>query len=129
MKGVQVFWLIGLKILTIVGLSLTLAGCGTMAPQDESIPSTPVGPSSGIVARTLTYSTGGVACGGGQTIAYRFDWGDGTYSGWSSSTNATKAWETAGTYQVRAQARCGPLSLSAWSSVKFVSISPGCPCG
>jgi len=52
-----------------------------------SAPNTPSGPSSGQAGESLTFSTGGSTCSQGHSVQYRFDWGNGNYSSWSSSTS------------------------------------------
>jgi len=114
----------------LLGLSmilLGLAGCADLTPTGHtvSIPNIPSGPSSGEVGQSLTYSTGGSSCNQGHSVQYLFDWGDGTSSAWSSSTTASKTWNSTGTYQVKAQARCeaDPSVVSAWSSARSVSVT------
>ncbi len=94
-------------------------------PQETiSTPSTPTGPSSGETGQSLTYSTGGSTSNLGHSVEYRFDWGDGSYSGWTSSTSASHSWSSAGTYSVKAQARCATHTgiVSSWSNSKIVTI-------
>lgn len=90
-----------------------------------STPNTPTGPSSGQVGQTLTFSTGGASCSQGGSVEYRFDWGSGNYSAWNSSTSASHSYNTAGTYTVKAQARCSSdhSVVSDWSTGKNVSIT------
>jgi len=99
------------------------------APHTVSTPSIPSGPSTGNTGQSLSYSTGGSTCNQGHAVEYRFDWGNGTYSSWGSSTSASKSWGIAGTYQVKAQARCAANTsvVSAWSSAKSVTIGPSGP--
>jgi hypothetical protein len=89
-----------------------------------STPSTPSGSTSGQTNTSYTYSTGGATSTAGHSVQYRFDWGDGTLSSWSSSTSASKSWSSPGTYDVKAQARCATDNsvLSAWSPVRSVTI-------
>ena len=88
-----------------------------------SIPNIPGGPISGIIGTAYAYSTGGSISNLGHTVQYRFDWGDGSYSDWSSSTSASKSWASTGTFQVKAQARCATDSVeSNWSNVLSVTI-------
>jgi len=75
-------------------------------PHTVSAPTTPSGPTTGEPNTSYTYSTGGAACSHGHAVEYRFDWGDGTYSSWSTSTSASHQWAADGTYTVRAEARC-----------------------
>ncbi|MEE9162952.1 MAG: Ig-like domain-containing protein, partial [Candidatus Neomarinimicrobiota bacterium] len=88
-------------------------------------PNTPSGSSSGTINTPYTYSTGGSSSNAGHSLEYRFDWGGSSYSIWSSSTSASHAWSSAGTYSVKAQARCAthPSVVSNWSSSKTVTIT------
>lgn len=119
-------WMLLLAV-GMVGLLLGLVGCQDLAqvPHTVSTPGRPSGPSSGEVGQSLTYSTGGASCSDGHSVQYWFDWGDGTYSSWSSSTTASKSWSSPGTYQVRAQARCSSDSsvVSSWSPSRTVTIT------
>ena len=97
----------------------------TISSETVSKPTTPSGSSSGNVGTLYSYSTGGSSNSLGHNIQYRFDWGDGAYSTWSSSTSASHSWSSGGTYSVKTQARCTTHTgvLSNWSSVKSVTIS------
>ncbi len=90
-----------------------------------STPNKPSGLSSGFVNTSYSFTTGGSTDSLGHAVQYRFYWGNGLYSVWSSSTSASKAWSNPGTYQVQAQARCAsnPSIVSGWSSKKAVTIS------
>jgi V8-like Glu-specific endopeptidase len=98
-----------------------------------SAPSVPSGPSAGLLGTALAYSTGSATCNQGHSVEYCFEWGDGVYSTWSSSTSASKSWSAVGTYQVKAQARCSSNTaiVSALSSAKSVQICviPSAPTG
>ncbi len=83
------------------GFSVTIGQTETV-----STPSTPSGQASGTVGTSYTYSTGGATSSLGHPVEYRFNWGDGTYSDWSSSATASKSWSSSGTYVVRALSRC-----------------------
>jgi len=91
-----------------------------------STPTTPSGPTSGSAGTSYSYSTGGASSNLGHALQYRFDWGDGTYSAWSSSTATSKSWASAGSYSVKAQARCATHNavVSAWSSGHPMTIIP-----
>jgi len=104
------------------------SGCKNVtisAPHTVSTPSTPSGPSSGETGQALNYTTGGSTGSQGHSVQYRFDWGDGTYSTWSSSTSGSHSWSSAATYCVKAQARCSVDTsvTSSWSGCKNVTIS------
>lgn len=93
-----------------------------------STPGTPSGTTSGTVNTTYTYTTTGATSSLGHTVQYRFNWGGGDYSSWSTSTSATKSWSTAGTYSVTVEAQCQThpsiSSVSAALSVTITSSSP-----
>ena len=80
----------------------------------------PIGPSTGNVNQVLTFSAS-VNSNIAGSPEYRFDWGDGSYSSWSSSSSASHSWSSPNTYVVRAQARY-PSITSEWSSGKDVKI-------
>jgi hypothetical protein len=92
-----------------------------------STPATPSGTSSGTAGTSYTYTTSGSSSSLGHSIQYRFDWGDGTNSGWLAvgTTQSPHSWAAAGTYSVTAQARCASHTfvLSSTSSTFSASIS------
>ena len=83
-----------------------------------STPTIPSGPTNGTTGTSYSYSTGGSNSSLGHTVEYQFDWkGDGSdLSPWGLSTQS-KTWAVAGTYNVRARARCATDTsvLSSWS--------------
>jgi len=88
-------------------------------------PSTPTGATSGMVGTAYTYTTGGSTSSMSHSIQYRFDWGDGTYSVWLpvGTTSASHSWLAAGTYNVRAMARCSTHYVqSDWSTALAVDL-------
>ncbi len=88
-------------------------------------PTTPSGPASGMAGGSYTYSTGGSSSSSGHTLQYLFDWGDSSDSGWLAvgTTSAAHVWSTAGTYNVRAMARCSLHWVqSAWSPTLPVTL-------
>lgn len=93
-------------------------------PHRVSTPSTPSGPSVGLPAETLTFSTSGSTCNKGHSVQYQFNWGDGTaVSSWGTAARQ-KAYTSVGTYGVSARARCSAGVNSAWSGVMYVTIVP-----
>ena len=96
---------------------------------------TPTGSSGGVVGTVHTYQTGGVTNNLGHTVEYRFNWGDGSYSTWSMATSASHAWTTAGSYLVKAEARCQTdttvmavsvgLTVGSYSTNNMVLIPAG----
>jgi len=90
-------------------------------------PSTPSGNSSGLPATSYSYSTAAVDPDG-QNVYYIFDWGDGqtTQTGWYSSgatASASHSWASAGVYSVKVKAIDSMGAVSAWSSIKTVTIN------
>jgi hypothetical protein len=92
-------------------------------------PSTPVGLTSGNCGTSYSYSTGGSTTSLGHSVQYKFDWDDGSDSGWLAvgTTSASHIWAAAGTYDVRAMARCATHTTveSLWSSTLAMSITCG----
>ncbi len=99
-----------------------------------SVPSTPVGPNLGSLGASYSFSTGGSTSNLGHRVEYQFDWGDGTFSPWGSSTQS-KSWNILGTFLIKARARCATDTsvMSDWSSaltfdIETISI-PSPPAG
>ena len=90
------------------------------AMETITAPNVPSGVANGVLGTSYTYSTGGSTSNLGHTVEYRFNWGDGTYSAWSTGTSASHSWTVAGTYSVSAEARC-----QTHASVTAVSTSVG----
>ena len=94
------------------------------APQPTFVTaSMPAGPSTGKTNQILTFSTSADTNVAGN-LEYRFDWGDRSYSSWSSLPSVSHSWSSPGTYTIRAQARLvtGAL-ISEWSPSKTVNIA------
>ena len=70
------------------------------------------------------FETGGSSSNLGHSVEYRFDWGNGTHSGWLPSGTASKAWVEPGQYNVKSQARCVSHNsvISDWSDGLVVNI-------
>ncbi len=85
--------------------------------------SMPAGPSTGKTNQVLTFSTSADTNLAGS-LEYRLDWGDGSYSSWSSLPSTSHSWSSPGTYTIRAQARLvtGALTFE-WSPSKTVNIA------
>jgi len=135
-------------VVTFDNLSLDKAGTGYMlransgslTEVDSSLfniiscsittPNTPTGTGTGAKGISYSFATGGSTDSLGHTVEYRLDWGDGTFSDWTTSLTASHAWTIVKAdpyndpYQVKAQSRCQahPSVVSAWSAVKNVSI-------
>jgi len=102
----------------------SIAITASSSVHEVTVPNTPEGPSTGAPGVSYTYTTVGASCSQGHSVEYYFDWGDGAHSSWSSSTSASHTWSAAGTYAVKAQARCSvdPGVTSLWSEGKTVSL-------
>ena len=104
--------------------TITASGAETV-----STPNTPSGSSSGGIGVSLDFTTGGSTSSLGHDIQYLFDWDDGSDSGWLAvgTTQASHSWAAAGTYNIRAMARCATHTTieSAWSGTRAVTISDG----
>ena len=97
------------------------------APQPTFVTaSMPAGPSTGKPNQLLTFSTSASTNIAGS-IEYRFDWGDESYSSWSSSPNASHSWSSPVTYRIRTQARVIPAFTSEWSTGLGVVITSPSP--
>ncbi|OYD15345.1 hypothetical protein CH330_05930, partial [candidate division WOR-3 bacterium JGI_Cruoil_03_51_56] len=95
-------------------------------------PATPSGPSTG--KKDSLYSfTSVTADPDGDSICYRFDWGDGDTSDWTGWVpsgepgGAIHAWFRAGSYYVKSQAKDVNEALSSWSSGHQVTIANNPP--
>jgi len=91
-----------------------------------STPNVLNGPTSGATGQPCTYTAGGSSSTLGHVVEYQFDWkGDGSdLSSWGSATQS-KTWNAAGTYNVRARARCvtHTSAVSSWFGVLPVNIA------
>lgn len=90
-----------------------------------SAPSTPSGSATGETGQSISYATGGAVSSDGHAVQYSFDWGDGTTPVWTTALSQPHSWSAAGSYQVKAQARCAthPAIVSEWSAALTVTIS------
>jgi len=109
----------------------SISGTGTVQvvvqeppPPGVTQPDTPTGPASVRTGEEGIYQTGGSESSFDDEVEYRFDFGDGTTSGWSTATSASHAWGVAGTYGVAAQARSPivPALQSTWSEDRPVAV-------
>ena len=97
------------------------------APNTPSIPS---GPQSGVTGESYEYSTSATDVDGDQ-VYYWFDWDDGTNSGWVGPYNsgqegsATHAWNTPGTYNIKAKAKDTNNAESGWSDELTIVLTQG----
>lgn len=106
--------------------NFSIGGTGSAAVETVTAPSVPVGPVDGYTVTYYLFSTGESSSSQGDAVQYMFDWGDGTDSGWlpEGTTEAGNKWSLAGTYAVRAKARCVEHTdiESPWSGNLSVTI-------
>ena len=104
------------------------------APPSHAIttPSVVNGTASGETGELLVFEASGAECSLGHRVEYRFDWGDGSFSRWSSSGTAAHTYWSERVlkgYTVRAQARCADdhSIISDWSPGHEVRIGVDLP--
>lgn len=71
-----------------------------------SKPGTPTGEINPVENISYTYTTSGAESNLGHTVEYQFDWGDGSFSSWSTSTSSSHSWSSTGERQITVTARC-----------------------
>ncbi len=112
--------------LTIVGRTFTVSQTGVPQAETVSAPTLPDGPTSGTLGESYDYSTGGSSSSLHHPVEYQFDWkGDGSVlSSWGPASQS-KTWDSAGTYYVKARARCQNDTgvVSSWSAALTVTIA------
>lgn len=102
-------------------------------------PPSPSGPDTGIPDTSYSF-TATTTDSDGDQVAFKFDWGDGTESGWTSLVNSgssgsmSHSWSGQGTYQVRAKAKDVNGAESGWSGAHEIVIghppnTPSVPTG
>jgi len=96
--------------------------------QPPNIPDIPSGETNGMVGISYTYSTDEVTDPDGDTpIEYIFDWGDGSNSGWGTSTSAAHVFSSKGTFEIKVKARDTYGAESAWSESLIVFMDNNAP--
>lgn len=96
----------------------------TNTPPDT--PSRPSGPTTGRTGTSYTYTSSTTDDTG--PVYYRFDWGDGTDSGWlgpydpGAVAAADYTWSSDGNYSIRVRAKDGEDAESDWSDPLVVSM-------
>jgi|GEM_PF-2382008 len=94
-----------------------------LRPDTVTQPNAPLGPASGFVGQSVSFSTGGATSNKGHEIQYRFDWGNGSFSAWGESSR-NYSYISQGRYVVRAQARSNVNTSieSDWSDDRVINI-------
>jgi hypothetical protein len=119
----------GFAALVLAAAALVLApGCGKKN-RAVSRPDAPTGPSLGTADSAYTFVARATDADG-DSVAIRFDWGDGDTSEWSQwvetedRVHGSHAWSCIGTFMVRAQAHSTDSTTSAWSDFLQVRMEP-----
>jgi outer membrane protein assembly factor BamB len=115
-----------------VALALLSPVCKKPANRPPATPEVPTGVTSG--DRDTIYEFRSVAVDpDGDRVALRFAWGNGDTTGWSAwvasgeTVNTFHLWDSAGFYEVSAQAKDDSSSLSDWSASRAVAIGNMAP--
>ena len=69
------------------------------------------------------YFTSAVDPNNGDTVYYKFDWGDGSTSEWTTAETVENSWDTGGTYTVKAMAKDDSEAESDWSDGLTVTVN------
>jgi hypothetical protein len=88
--------------------------------REPSAPSRPSGPSNGTVNSSYSFNTS-ASDPDNNSLQYLYDWGDGTVSGWGTSS-CTHSWAAAGSFCVKAKASDGSLE-SGWSACRTLAVA------
>jgi hypothetical protein len=93
-----------------------------MENQRPNKPSTPTGSSKGDPDTEYTFSTS-TTDPDGDSIMYKWDWGDGNYSEWLETSEASHTWTTEDKFEIRVIAKDIHGGESEWSD-PFVFSTP-----
>ncbi len=115
-----------LMFIALICSTVILSGCKKNKAPD--VPSTPDGPTSGIINIEYTF-TSSAEDPEEDSVTIRFDWVDGDTSEWSSwkasgdSVITSHSWSDTGTYNIKAQAKDKKDAFSEWSDWHQIVIS------
>lgn len=76
------------------------------AEETISKPGTPAGETNPVKDINYSYITSGATSNLDHVVEYRFNWGDGSNSSWSTTKSASHSWATTGSKNVTVTARC-----------------------
>jgi hypothetical protein len=116
-------------ILLIISAAFLSCSDEPSAPEEEiSQPAMPTGDQSANLNESKIYKTGGTKSNLGHAVVYRFDVDADSvhqYTAWSSIDSVSASWPDAGSYSVKAQARCAEHTkeISPWSSGLRVAVA------
>jgi hypothetical protein len=102
---------------------------GSAAPGNNppNNPFQPEGPDEGFVDIEYSFETH-TDDPDGDDVYYKFDWGDGTDSGWlgpfssGDTVNESHSWDSEGNYELRAKAKDEEGDESGWSYSSYIDI-------
>jgi len=94
------------------GLLVKLSAIENQRPNK---PATPSGPAKGEPDTEYTFTTTGATDPDGVVVSYMWDWGDGNYSDWLDTTEATYTWSYEDNFEVRVIAKDNIGGESDWS--------------
>jgi hypothetical protein len=103
-------------------------GSPTAINQPPYIPNTPIGLSEGVTGTLYSFLTSTIDPNR-DNISYKFDWGDGNISGWTSyissgnSITLSHSYSSTGTYYVKVKAKDSQEVESGWSNGHQIKIS------
>ncbi len=117
---------LNLMLIALIFSAVFLTGC--KKNKSPEIPSTPSGSTSGSINTEYTF-TSSAEDPNGDSVAIRFDWGDGDTSEWSSwetsgdSISLFHTWSDSGSYLIKAQAKDKNEVISDWSAGLLIVIA------
>ncbi|VVB62119.1 Uncharacterised protein [uncultured archaeon] len=91
---------------------------------DNQLPTKPTinGPAKGKPDKNYTFTASSTDPDGGVALLYRWDWGDGNYSNWLSTAEATHSWTYKDDFQIRVMSQDEAGGESDWSDPLPISI-------
>jgi hypothetical protein len=111
----------------VIICTIIITGCKRKNTAPDN-PSVPTGPSNGLPNINYNFITSATDQDG-DSVSIQFDWGNGTTSNWSnyvtsgSSVSMSYAWQSIGTYQIKAKAKDTKEENSEWSNTLSITIA------
>jgi len=98
-----------------------------LATEAIPAPNAPSGPRTVLAGVLQGFAASGASSNLGHPLQYSFDWGDGTFSGWTPAgvTSSFHTWSRVGLYRSTVQSRCieHPTVVSAVSPAHMIVVS------
>lgn len=117
----------GNPIIVVMSRAHRAAAFYKQVNQRPNAPTAPSGPDTGYVDSTYSFSTS-TTDPDGDSLAYRFDWGDGNILEWTDfvasgrSVELSHSFPESGIYQIKAQAKDEYEAESDWSEAHYIII-------